>query len=251
MLVHRVLCPVDFSDCSRRALHYADALANRYDADLHVVHFYLEVVPPAVPLEVPKTPDGDSVRQATIEALGEFVKRAGVTRDVRRLARPGLPVQGVLDYAAEIRADLIVLGTHGRTGLDRALLGSTAERVLHSAACPVLTIPGAAAESAPRDHASFTHVLCAVDFSPASAPVVEHGLSLARDSEAKLTLLPCWRCCPTRTRRRGRNIGSGSSLTCGDRRRSSSESSASPERERVITEDDTANASDTTGRASS
>jgi universal stress protein A len=189
MLVHRVLCPVDFSDCSRRALHYADALANRYDADLHVVHFYLEVVPPAVPLEVPKTPDGDSVRQATIEALGEFVKRAGVTRDVRRLARPGLPVQGVLDYAAEIRADLIVLGTHGRTGLDRALLGSTAERVLHSAACPVLTIPGAAAESAPRDHASFTHVLCAVDFSPASAPVVEHGLSLARDSEAKLTLL--------------------------------------------------------------
>src|SRR6266540_6156979 len=98
MVIRRLLCPVDFSDFSRRALHYADALAIRYGADLHVLHVYLEVVPPAVPLEVPNAPNGASVREATIEALSDFVKEAGVTREVRRLARPGLPVQGILDY---------------------------------------------------------------------------------------------------------------------------------------------------------
>jgi nucleotide-binding universal stress UspA family protein len=189
MVIRCLLCPVDFSDFSRRALHYADALAVRYGADLYVLHVYLEVVPPAVPLEVPNAPNGGSAREATIGALSEFAKGAGVTREVRRVARPGLPVQGILDYAAEIRTDLIVLGTHGRSGLDRALLGSTAERVLHKATCPVLTVPGAAPESVASDRPLFTHVLCAVDFSPATAPAVEHGFSLARDLGAKLTLL--------------------------------------------------------------
>lgn len=188
MRLTRVLCPVDLSDCSRGALHYADVLASRFGADLHVVHFFLDVVPPVVSPELPIRPEVESIRQATIDALAEFVTGAGIARTTRRLVRCGLPAQGVLGYATEIDADLIVLGTHGRTGLDRALIGSTAERVLHHARCPVLTVPRLADQARTPD-AGFTHILAAIDFSDASGPVVEHAWSLSRESGASFTLL--------------------------------------------------------------
>jgi nucleotide-binding universal stress UspA family protein len=73
--------------------------------------------------------------------------------------------------------------------MEHALIGSTTERVLHKASCPVLTIPNAGDEPGSAERVRFTHVLCAIDFSPSSLKALAHGLSFAHESDAKVTLL--------------------------------------------------------------
>jgi nucleotide-binding universal stress UspA family protein len=98
----------------------------------------------------------------------------------------GQPVGLILDRAANLPANLIVMGTHGTSGFQHLILGSVAEKVLRRAPCPVLTVP-------PRAHATsrlpFEHLLCAVDFSDPSLEAVRSALSLAQESGARLTLL--------------------------------------------------------------
>ncbi len=105
------------------------------------------------------------------------------------IVRDGPPVDAILDCAAEIAADLIVLGSHGRDGLGHLLFGSTAERVLHKAPCPTLVVPLHAEEPASADGVRFTRLVCAVDFSPASTRALGLALSMAQDHGAELTVL--------------------------------------------------------------
>jgi nucleotide-binding universal stress UspA family protein len=140
MKIKRILCPVDMSEFSRRALHHAEALATWYDADLHVLHSFLDMVPAMVPVPAFGSAPADARGEAAA-TLREFVSHSRVGIPVREVVREGDPVPTILSYADYIGADLIVMGTHGLAGLERALVGSTAERVLHEAACPVLTIP--------------------------------------------------------------------------------------------------------------
>ena len=189
MRAHRILCPVDFSDPSRRALHYAAALASREGAVLHVLY----VVPAAMPLPVPilmlaARPAVD-VKAGAAEALAAFVARAALPRRPITIVRDGPPVDAILACAAEIAADLIVLGSHGRDGLGHLLFGSTAERVLHKAPCPTLIVPLHADEPASVEGCRFTRLLCAVDFSPASTRALGLALSMAQDHGAELTVL--------------------------------------------------------------
>ncbi|HEY7566116.1 MAG TPA: universal stress protein, partial [Gemmatimonadaceae bacterium] len=91
-----------------------------------------------------------------------------------------------LERAATLPADLIVMGTHGTSGFQHLMLGSVTERVLRRAVCPVLTVP-------PRAHATsripFRRLLCAIDFSESSMAAMEFAVSLAEESDARLTLL--------------------------------------------------------------
>ena len=190
MRAHRILCPVDFSDPSRRALHYAAALASREGAVLHVLY----VVPAAMPLPVPilmlaARPAVVDVKAGAAEALDAFVARAALPRRPITIVRDGPPVDAILACAAELAADLIVLGSHGRDGLGHLLFGSTAERVLHKAPCPTLVVPLHAEEPASADGVRFTRLLCAVDFSPASTRALGLALSMAQDHGAELTVL--------------------------------------------------------------
>ena len=105
------------------------------------------------------------------------------------IVRDGPPVDAILACAAEIAADLIVLGSHGRDGLGHLLFGSTAERVLHKAPCPTLVVPLHAEEPASVDGVRFTRLVCAVDFSPASTRALGLALSMAQDHGAELTVL--------------------------------------------------------------
>ena len=98
-------------------------------------------------------------------------------------------MDAILDCAADVAADLIVLGSHGREGLGHLLFGSTAERVLHKAPCPTLVVPLHAEEPASVDGVRFTRLVCAVDFSPASARALGLALSMAPDYGAELTVL--------------------------------------------------------------
>ena len=190
MRAHRILCPVDFSDPSRRALHYAAALAVRDGAQLHVLYVVPAVMPLPVPmlmLAVRPAPKGTAAVAA--EALDAFIAHAALPQAPITIVREGPPVDAILSCAADIAADLIVLGSHGRDGLGHLLFGSTAERVLHKAPCPTLVVPVHAAEPASVDAVKFTRIVCAMDFSPSATRALGLALSLAQDHGAELTVL--------------------------------------------------------------
>ena len=139
-----ILVPVDFSDTSERALDYAVDLAKQLGAAVVVMHAY--------ELPVYGFPDGAFV--ATVEMAtrimngaqaglqAELDKHKGSGVEMRTVLRQGTPVDEVHSVADEVKADLIVVGTHGRRGLARALLGSVAENVIRTSARPVLAIRG-------------------------------------------------------------------------------------------------------------
>jgi nucleotide-binding universal stress UspA family protein len=149
--IERILCPSDFSETSSAALDMAIELARRFDAV--VTLFHTHQVPSYVFPDgmLPVTPqvlqDLERSIVAELTRLASRCEAAGVA--VRIAHRIGVPYSEIIRYADETQADLIVMGTHGRTGLRHALLGSTAEKVVRRAPCPVLTVgPGAAAHAA-------------------------------------------------------------------------------------------------------
>ncbi len=137
MNVRHILCPVDFSDSSHTALKYATSLARESDAEIHIVYSYEEpfaFTEGAFPGHVPPAdlaPDH--------EALNAMVPSHKNVR-YRHYFLFGPPGRMLLEYAHEKDIDLIVMGTHGRTGFSRLLMGSVAEEIVRRAECPVLTI---------------------------------------------------------------------------------------------------------------
>jgi nucleotide-binding universal stress UspA family protein len=188
-----VLCPIDLSDASIRPLAYAAEFARWYSARLTVLH----VVPTFDPMPVHPGALESPVRivypMSRGEVVGELqrvVRGTGVEApdmDVDATAGEDVPA-AIVDQAVERAADLLVLGTHGRSGFDRLLLGSVTEEVLHKAPCPVLTVPPHAPAAAP-EHVAFAHVLCAVDFSPGSLQALGFALDLARQGGGRVTVV--------------------------------------------------------------
>lgn len=188
--IKRVLCPVDFSDHSRRALDHAVAIARWYDAEVTVLHVAFAVplaLGPDAPAPVPTLTAAerqyiaDHIARLVESARPEGVRIATAVRYGRNAA------EEIQREADAIRADLVTLGTHGRSGFSRLLLGSVTEKVLRMVACPVLTVPRDA--TAPETPVAFKRILCPVDFSDSSAQAVEYALSLAQANDAHLTLL--------------------------------------------------------------
>jgi len=142
MTIKRILVPVDFSPNSLQAVDHAVALANPLRAEI-VLLFVVE-------LKYYVMPDLAGPVAADLLEQQRRSGRALVARLVRRYAKPGLKIRAVLevgtahvailDTAKRLKADLIVMATHGRSGLSRMLMGSVAERVVRLASCPVLTL---------------------------------------------------------------------------------------------------------------
>jgi nucleotide-binding universal stress UspA family protein len=145
--MRQVLVPVDFTDTSERALEYAVEFARKFESSLTVMHAYQ--------IPVYGFPDGayitaadlaaqiSTAAQGRLDALVDSTKLSGVP--TAGILRDGVAWEEINDVAQEIKADLIIIGTHGRRGLARALLGSVAENVIRTAKIPVLVIHG------PRD----------------------------------------------------------------------------------------------------
>jgi len=133
--------PVDFSDTARKALQYAVPFGTAFDAEVMLLHV---IQPYSVPVELgflpPEWVDSQqSFVTAAREELDKLCAREiGPRARCQAQVREGLPWQEIIAVAQEIRADLIILATHGRTGLSHVLLGSVAERVIRHAPCPVL-----------------------------------------------------------------------------------------------------------------
>lgn len=189
MTIRHILCPVDFSDASSHALDQAVVLAGWYGARITALH--VDTV--AARVEGLAHPEGDGLRleaaerQRLQDRLAVFCQpatAADVAVDLRVVL--GHPVTAILEHAASLPADLIVMGTHGASGFEHLVLGSVTEKVLRRATCPVLTVP-------PRAHATstlpFKRLLCAVDFSEPSLAAVRVAGSLAREAGARLELM--------------------------------------------------------------
>jgi nucleotide-binding universal stress UspA family protein len=145
--LNRILVPIDFSEFSRHALRYGCALAEKFGADLHllnVVEPYYPPVPEAGMMLGEKDEYLSGLKNAAereLTRLPDPSQAKGVT--VVRSVVAGPPFVEIVRYAREHAVDLIVVGSHGRSGLAHVLMGSVAERVVRKAGCPVLTVrPG-------------------------------------------------------------------------------------------------------------
>ena len=142
--VRTILHPTDFSEPSNHALQYALSLAQEFKAKLCVLHV-IEEIAGAMYFDMLQAPTltqlMEDIENQTRSALDDLVPRE--VRDkiqTECLIRKGVPFLEIVRCATEIRADMIVCGTHGRTGLKHALFGSVAEKVVRKAPCPVLSV---------------------------------------------------------------------------------------------------------------
>ena len=185
--ITHVLSPIDFSETSRHAVDQAVAIARWYHARLTALHVYpvMFMPVPALPAPQDRVPESELKRvRGDAAAFLEDADTAGLNADV--VVRVGQAARQILESAAALPADLIVMGTHGAGGFERLVLGSVTEKVLRKATCPVLTVPPHAHTTA---RLPFERVLCAVDFSPWSDAALELASSLARESGAALDLV--------------------------------------------------------------
>jgi len=140
-MFEHIVCATDFSDTAEAAWDVACDLARVHQSDLTLVHVYADV-PPSPDVTGPTVMHvWEEQRRWVADELERRVHEAE-TRGVRAraLLELGAAAHGVLEAARQAHADLVVVGTHGRTGLERVLLGSVAEQVVRTAPCPVLTV---------------------------------------------------------------------------------------------------------------
>jgi nucleotide-binding universal stress UspA family protein len=183
-----ILYATDFSPAAEKALPFALQIARRYGAKIHVLHVMQEHIYPLVP------PTAWPQMEEEVEASRVQNKKA-VEDKLRGYAheivfRQGSVWEGIQETIREENIDVLVLGTHGRTGLERIALGSIAEQALRHASCPLLMI-GPKVSVQPKNVAEWNRILYATDFSTASLAAAPHAISLAREHRAQLILLHC------------------------------------------------------------
>lgn len=196
MPLKRIVVTTDFTEASHRAVDVSARLATKISAHVDLVHVY-DPIPlgPAVSYPATIWAGDDFAEQMKVEAEGmlqEVAKARMVGTDVEAVALAAQNTShGICDHANKTDADLIVVGTHGRTGMAHLMLGSVAERVIRHAPCSVLAVrPTVDPASFPR------HVLVATDFSACSEAALTDAAMLARNFESRVTLLHVFRDAP-------------------------------------------------------
>ena len=191
--IKSILCPVDFSEFSTRAYRYALALAEHYQARLVVQHVVeLWQYPSlgfATSLELYEE-FCQSLGDKCNEQLREFVKH-NAHREIHPelLVQHGMAPDTILSFAQTQKVDVIVMGTHGRRGYDRLMLGSVTDRVMRRAPCPVLAVCNAPQDSLADTPIIWNRILFCADFSSNSGEALDCVISAAAEYHAELTLL--------------------------------------------------------------
>lgn len=181
-----ILFATDFSPAAEAALPYAIGLATRYGGTVHGLHVRFPATYPVVgPEAMPQVLEA-AEEQAKIEAQQLHQMLAGVPHEVSVGEGEVWPM--ISEIAPKDKTDLIVIGTHGRTGVTRVLLGSVAEEIFRKALCPVLTVGPHVSKDTER-RLEMKEILYATDFSPESLAALPFAVSLAQEHQARLTLL--------------------------------------------------------------
>jgi nucleotide-binding universal stress UspA family protein len=191
--IRRILCPIDCSDYSRRALDHAIAIARWYESTVTVLQVFSPAPvaafgPGPVVFEpiVLTAVDRDQLLADT-KAFAETESAPGIT--IEAVVREGNTAAEILEQAASMKADLLVIGTHGRSGFERLVLGSVAEKVLRKASCPVMTVPRGLPDAVPAGPVIYKRILCPVDFSESSLQALNYAISMAQEADGQLTVL--------------------------------------------------------------
>ena len=189
-MIHRILWATDFSAGSQHAQAYAAFLAHAYGAELKIIHVFeiypstLSADPGADPLLL--EPIRNEISR-TLDELAADAGRCGV--QATSLHALGIASEQVIETARKEAVDLVILGTHGRTGLEHVLLGSTAERVVKGAPCPVMTVRSVGTAPTHETPISIKRILAPIDFSDCSLDALEYAIQIAKRLEAAVTIL--------------------------------------------------------------
>lgn len=181
LTIEKVLFPTDISDSSLRAFPFAVHLAILHGADLHL--FYAHMLHSLAAIDADTPYPGEEEARRTLEESAAGVSWSRVVHIVSRAIHAG---PAILDYASEYDVDLIVMGSHGRRGFRRLLLGSVTEEVVRLARCPVLVIRDDPAFTTPTE---IDRVVVPIDFSHYASSAAEYGRELASTLDADLELL--------------------------------------------------------------
>ncbi len=146
ILLNSILVAFDFSDTSMHALTYGKNLAHAFGGRLHVIHV-ADVISTSAAQFYPAGPTEPEAKatQLALNQLHDVLSAEGASTAFAEVRVSPSPAQAIVDYAKETHADVIVVGTHGRSGVSRLLMGSVAETVVRTAPCPVLVVR-------PREH---------------------------------------------------------------------------------------------------
>ena len=188
-MIKKILCAIDRSPSSLQAFGYAIELAKWQRAELNL----LEVIEEAPPPGLSRAPKRDGVPKDARTALERDLRRTLTARrasdvKIQISMRKGKVVHEILAQARTSRSDLLVIGSHGREGVQRLVLGSVAEKVLRLAMCPVLTVRRGVRLASGRP-SPFQTILCPTDFSVAANKAVAYAKRLAQEADATLILM--------------------------------------------------------------
>ncbi len=185
----RILCPVDFSESSGDALKASVGIMRAYGGDLPVTALFADTFEPPPYFtsgQEKKLAEGiERSIKATAKKVDRFVAGVlGVRSGVGTVVRQGQPVRTILAAAGELDAGLIVMGSHGKSGITRLMLGSVTEKVLAESSIPVLAIRGG--EAAAGESFRPTRIVCPVDFSETSKNALKEAVALASRFSARV-----------------------------------------------------------------
>lgn len=181
----RILVPTDGGEVARNAAESAIRLAARFDATLSVLHA-LELGELPSGIDDPDADEFAHIGETAIDEITGMADEAGVETDTAIVEAHGPTHEVVVEFATDHGADLVVMGTHGRTGLDRLVLGSVTERTLRESDVPVLAVHDG--DSLPADLA-LENVLVPIDGSQSADAALETGIDLAAETGATLHVI--------------------------------------------------------------
>jgi nucleotide-binding universal stress UspA family protein len=193
--VRNIIVPIDFSKMSVQAIQIARQLARRFRASIHLAHVrhlnyigdFVAPAPPIVPFPFMTYDEGGE--QSALEELKKVARECGVASASCDVLSGAPPFDEICRLAHTIPADLVVMPTHGRTGLKHVFLGSTAERIVQHSSCPVLVTRGKTVKSRNGSQPGMKTILVPVDFSSCSREGLRYAIAFANEFGAKIILL--------------------------------------------------------------
>jgi nucleotide-binding universal stress UspA family protein len=184
--IRHVLCPVDFSEYSQRAVDHAIAMARWYGARLTMLYVFVN----RPTMDLPPLELTGADRQQLLAQMKQLAGAPPPEVSIEYVVPEAQDVwREILNQIEGLGIDLLVIGSHGRSGFQKLFLGSVTEKVLRKATCPVLVVPRRAPDAGQAAPVRFARILCPVDFSDSSLKALTYALRIAQEDNAHLAVM--------------------------------------------------------------